>query len=230
MTQNTDRLDKEVQSLFQGIRNKLKLPETAPEKLKYYIQEHSGFSRYNPMLLSAGAENSQSVTALSAELQRNSDEEGGASGEESHFAIYTQGLRESFQFKVDEYNLSAETNRFLETMLDICKSGSSSKICGVFYATEAGAIPELELVRDLTDLYSKSQQDCQPSEKLKYFFDFHLNGVEQEHKDGIGIFINQYEQHGLNLSEIHEGFSNTITAMDTWWSDLELTVSANDRR
>jgi len=229
MTLNTEQLNKEIQLLFQRVRDNLSLSEYSPEKLQYYILEHSGFSRHNPTLLSAGAENSQCV-ALSAELQRNSDEESGASGEESHFAIYTQGLRESFQLRVDEYVLSEETNRFLETMLDLCKSGSSSKICGVFYATEAGAIPELELVRDLTDFYSKSQQNCQPSEKLKYFFDLHLNGVEQEHKDGLGIFINQYEQHGLNLSEIHEGFSDAVATMDTWWSELELTVSANERR
>ncbi|NEO05381.1 DUF3865 domain-containing protein [Moorena sp. SIO3I8] len=225
---NTDLLDQEVQSLFQRIRTNLTLPECPPERLEYYIKEHSGFSRHNPMLLSVASDNSQSAPAISVELQRNSDEESGASGEESHFAIYTDGLRESFQFKVDEYVLSVETKGFLETMLDLCKSGSASKICGVFYATEAGAIPELELVRNLTDLYSTSQENCQPSEKLTYFFDLHLNGVEQEHKDGLGTFINHYEQHSLNLSEIHEGFSDSIAAMDTWWNNLKQAVIVNN--
>jgi len=174
------------------------------------------------MLLATSTNNSQSVPALSAELRRNYEEEIGSPSEASHFAVYNQGLLESFGFRADEYIVSSATNRFLKTLLNLVESGTASSICGVFYATEASAIPELELICDITDLYSKRQDGCQKTKTLSNFFDLHLNGVEQGHKDGLGLFINQYDKYNLNLSEIRTGFFAAVEAMKTRWTSLEV--------
>ena len=57
------------------------------------------------------------------------------------------------------------------------------------YATETAAIFEHEVFRDIScEIIMRRQKNWEKS-RLKAFHDMHLNGVEQGHKDGLGIFV-----------------------------------------
>ncbi|MGY0057750.1 DUF3865 domain-containing protein [Streptomyces sp. LZ34] len=222
-TRTVAQLDQDITSLWEEVKSALKLDERTPEELRFLIHEHSVFSRENPKFLSTAEKSASAVPALSEELKRNYLEESGGSDQPNHFDIYSEGLRRSFDFRVDEHVPSEVTVRFVDDVLTLAGSGDESVACGAFYATEAAAIAELELVRDIVEQYG-NRRGTPVDTTVVEFFDLHLNGVEQEHRDGIAAFIHRADEYGLDRAGIQRGFDGAVQAMRTWWGGLATSL------
>ncbi len=69
--------------------------------------------------------------------------------------------------------------------------------------------------------------DWEPS-TIKAFHDMHLDGVEQSHKDELGVFVDPSpteptgggEGGPVDRAEVLAGAEQAIDAMTTWWNKL----------
>lgn len=218
-TVNIDSLNEQIAVLFNYVRQRLDFSQIQQFQLAYYMKEHSAFSKRNPSLLGIASQTAAIVLPLSAELKRNQLEEDGTTDGKGHYDIYSEGIRRDLGLEVESYEPSDATSQFLNTLLELAVNGSPSSVCGVFYATEAAATPELEVFRDLSNLHVQLAS-LQPSGMLRDFFDLHLNGVEQEHQDGLAVFVRNYKEYGLDPAQIQAGFDAAVLAMYRWWDGL----------
>ncbi|MFI1184569.1 DUF3865 domain-containing protein [Streptomyces sp. NPDC020799] len=216
-------MDRRITSLWNEVSDTLKLHERTPREMRFLIHEHSVFSRENPAFLSMAEKSSRAVPELARELRRNYLEESGDGDQLGHFSLYSEGLRRSFGFRVDEHVPSAPTVRFVDGILGLASLGDESVACGAFYATEAAAIPELELMQEIVEMYAQ-RRGLKADVTVKEFFALHLNGVEQEHRDGIAVFIHEADDYGLEVDGIECGFDGAARAMHTWWKGLAASL------
>ena len=199
------------------------------------LKEHTVFSKQNVIFLQQSILCTAPVQPLSAELRRNLDEELGYDEEhgENHYELYIKGLKEELGIDVTNYLPSYHTSAFMGRMLELSNSGNVEIACGAIFASEAAAVPELELMRSIASSYSKQVlgHDIEMLGLLKNFYDMHLSGVEQAHREGLAHFIREYEKYGLNLEKLQSGFHNALNGMSKWWDELISSTQENrDRR
>ncbi len=56
--------------------------------------------------------------------------------------------------------------------------------------------------------------------RLKAFHDMHLSGVEQSHKDELGIFLDIKQNPTLDEEKIFHGANQAIISMTKWWKAM----------
>ena len=149
------------------------------------------------------------------ELNENLAEELGSKTQGvSHADILAEGLEQCLGIPVKAAVPSTATAALLER-LDAIAQQPVAYLFGAAYAIEATAVPELQIVVRMLDLLLEGAMP----ERLRYFFDMHLNEWEPEHEAGLKRAI------AANLTPeqfpaFEIGFRAMLTAMDAWWSGL----------
>ncbi len=188
--------------------------------LEWLMLEHFQFSVANPGFLASAAATTQRLAnkGVAAELRRNSEEESG------HAAIYQKGLAE-IGSQVESRAEFPPTTAFLDTIGKLTTAVASTAL-GALYATETAAIFEHEVFWAISrEVCARRGLDWEPS-IIKGFHDMHLDGVEQSHKDELGVFVdpspNEPSDGGepIDRAQVVAGAEQAIDAMTTWWAAL----------
>lgn len=189
--------------------------------LNWLMLEHYQFSARNTAFLATGAEIARQFPnrAIHAELKRNLAEENG------HAAMYKSAL-ERIGTRVDSREEFPPTSYFFFRISGLI-ADDPSRMLGAMYATETAAIFEHEVFRHISREVIRRGELETEGMPLVAFHDMHLSGVEQSHKDELGIFLQGIYpyQHavsidGIKASAALEGGRKAIAAMRQWWQDL----------
>lgn len=189
--------------------------------LEWLMLEHFQFSVSNPGFLATAATTTERLAnkGISAELRRNFEEERG------HATIYKKGLAE-IGSDVNSRVEFKPTTEFLDMIGNLTTAGASTAL-GALYATETAAIFEHEVFWAVSrEVCARRGYDWQ-STTIKAFHDMHLDGVEQSHKDELGVFVDPAgtepgDDGGepIDRAELLAGAEQAIDAMTTWWKAL----------
>lgn len=220
LSETIDRKNHRFTSHFKKrLKDLSRIPDSA---IEWLIMEHYQFSFANKGLLQAAIETTKKLgeRGVSAELQRNVDEEDG------HAPMYKRGMLAAGT-DVDARVEFAPTTRFLARVSDLT-TGSPSRALGALYATETAAIFEHEMFFDVCHEICKRRGAQWEGSVIKHFHDIHLSGgVEQSHKDGLAVFVDLEEDPSqpaagerIVRSEVLEGAEAAIDAMHEWWTTL----------
>ncbi|MBA3661439.1 MAG: DUF3865 domain-containing protein [Gammaproteobacteria bacterium] len=222
----SNQIDNTNYQFTSNVKNQLRnLSLFSEEALEWLMMEHYQFSFRNTSFLLTAVNTTKQFNekGVSDELLRNFNEE------KNHAAIYKKALFE-IGTDVDKRTEFTPTTAFFETISHLI-SNCPSYTLGAMYATETAAIFEHEVFHDISNEVIKRRKHLWEKSKLKAFHDMHLNGVEQGHKDGLGMFVdiakeNYYMSHealsGLFIKkrEISLGANQAINSMTIWWDAL----------
>ena len=214
-----NNFEAEVRSLFSLAKKKLRVDEACAEQLELCILDYSVTSREHPRFLEEILARSGSVKELHAEVERNLDEERGVPGDKPHYQLFKHGLEETLGLNVMGFKPSSSTQRYVETMLLFAGSDNPSVLCGTLLAAEACAVEELILMRRMTDRYLKLTDGASIAAKcsLSKFYDLHLGGVEQLHRDNLGDMSHNST---FDQDVVQASFLATINIMRIWWHGM----------
>jgi len=196
------------------------------EALEWLMMEHYQFSFANVHFLTIAAERTGDfdTKAIQEELVRNCEEEDG------HAAMYSAALKK-VDCDVAERKEFTATTKFLATIEELMVREPSS-VLGSMFATEAAAVFEHEVFRDITaELTKRHNWSTAQAGRLKLFHDMHLSGVEQSHRDELGIFLRNItpaqgvvaqegERPTIDTNQALNGAQEAIDTMKIWWDSL----------
>lgn len=217
------RLDAANRRFTQPVKDSLRaLDDFSDGALEWLMLEHYQFSNANVGFLGAAA----TVTArlaepgVAEELLRNRREEDG------HAAMYRRALAE-IGSPVQDRLPFAPTARFLEDIGRLVQ-GTPSRVLGTMYATETAAIFEHEVFWDVSREVCARRGIAWEDTTLRRFHGLHLEGVEQGHKDGLGVFIDAADGQGdgrkgeaaIDAAQVDQGAEAAIATMTAWWDAL----------
>lgn len=197
------------------------LSEFDLKSLDWLMTEHYQFSARNTEFLARAADGATKFKnpAIAAELRRNLAEESG------HARLYKRALSE---VGVDvEKRVEFPPTPYFFHRISALINNDPSRMLGAMYATETAAIFEHEVFREISkEVIERRGMDRQGA-RLVDFHDIHLSGVEQSHKDELGVFLM-----GLSVKDrasvegevdpaiALDGGLGAISAMRQWWQDL----------
>jgi len=203
------------------------------ESLEWLMMEHYQFSFRNTKFLWAAAEvtGAFDTGSVKEELVRNFKEESG------HAALYKMALKK-IGADVDERQEFAPTSQFLEAVGHLCEQDPSF-VLGTMFATEMAAIFEHEVFLDVSREVVARRGLGEVGKPLLGFHEMHLDGVEQSHKDELGIFLRGVapdqpvvEREGnrptLQPQLALTGGRQAIELMKTWWASLFEELNAKN--
>jgi hypothetical protein len=218
-------IDRQNYDFINGVKAQLAdLKPYSTSALEWLMLEHYQFSLRNTKFLAIAAEVTESfdTQAIHLELLRNLAEEN------NHAAIYKSALKQ-INLDVDERTEFKSTTVFLET-IERLSSGSPSSVLGTMFATETAAIFEHEVFKDISEEVLRRRSLEAHGQHLVGFHDMHLSGVEQSHRNELGIFLEGLEfgtivernadRPTIDTSQVVDGAEQAIAAMKYWWSDL----------
>jgi hypothetical protein len=202
--------------------------------LEWLMLEHYQFSFSNTKFLAkaAAAAESFDTQAVHQELRRNLAEEN------DHAAIYKSALMK-IGLDVDSREEFISTTQFLETINQL-SSKFPSAVLGTMFATETAAIFEHEVFKEISEEVLRRRGLEEKGKQLVGFHDMHLSGVEQSHRNELGVFLEGLgfdtivPQRGdfptIDTRQVVEGAEHAIEAMSIWWTDLlaELEAMSNN--
>ncbi|MFC8944005.1 DUF3865 domain-containing protein [Streptomyces rochei] len=202
---------------------------------RMYIEELSVFARYNAQFLKAAATAVEGYCPeLAHELRRNHLEEGGERGKvPAHYVLYTNALLSDLGLLVNGHVPAPETETLVNLHQWMVGSHMPSHIAGAYYATEAVAIAETEILRDITNRYGELTIGRSGSElkALHYYYELHLDdeheaaqvggmSVEAAHIEGLARFIKESETFHIDLPQALDGWMTITEGMTHWWAQL----------
>lgn len=200
------------------------LNQYSTEALEWLMMEHYQFSFRNTQFLADAAEVAAGfdTDAVQKELTRNLREENG------HAVIYKAALKQ-VGLDVETRVEFTPTTSFLDTIGEL-SAAQPSAVLGTMFATETAAIFEHEVFRDVTEEVLKRRNLMDEGKKLIWYHDMHLGGVEQSHKDELGIYLkglplnqvvdNEGDRPTIDTRQAVAGAEQAIKAMTQWWADL----------
>ncbi len=192
--------------------------------------EHYQFSYRNTKFLAAAdVIMAFDTDAVNKELERNRGEENG------HAVMYKAALK-NIGVDVETRKEFPSTSRFLEGVGDLCLR-DPSVVLGMMFATETAAIFEHEVFRDVSKEVIARRKAGSKGDPLVYFHDRHLSGVEQSHREELGVFLRGLdkaspvaprdgERPTIEPPKAMAGAEQAIGAMRAWWADLLAEVRA----
>lgn len=199
------------------------------ESLEWLIYEHYQFSKRSCGFLISAAKSSEEfdTDAVNKELQRNIGEES------DHVNIYRAALAK-MGCDVNNRKKCPATDDFLDEFGKLFTSDSSFAL-GAIYVSEATAIFELTLLRAAAKEFIARRGLADKSADLIAFYDMHLTGVEQSHRDELGIFLRgvppneplcprKGERPTVKPDRALSGGRNAVELMERWWHSLCDTV------
>lgn len=222
--QLSTEIDHRNRQFTTGVKQRLlpKLATMDERALEWLIMEHYQFSFANKGLLQAAIDCTIQLAekGVSKELQRNINEEDG------HAPMYKRGMMECGT-DMDKRVEFVPTTRFLARVRELCQP-DPSRALGVLYATETAAIFEHETLFDVCAEVARRRNFRYEGSLIKHFHDIHLSGgVEQGHKDGLCIFVDQPpatapSEAGLPIDHtaVKRGAIEAIEAMQIWWDSM----------
>lgn len=229
MAKLTEIIDDKNNEFTSKVKGQLKdLEQFSDTELEWLMLEHFQFSVANPGFLMAAARTTEALAekGVSAELERNYGEESG------HAEIYRKGLAEIGTDTARRVEFRP-TTEFL-AKIDKLTVGDPSEALGALYATETAAIFEHEVFWAISKEICRRRGVPWDGSVIKGFHDMHLDGVEQSHKDELGVFVNPAGQDApsqtgepRDRAKVIKGADEAITAMKLWWRDLIGHVSPN---
>ncbi|MGM9452095.1 DUF3865 domain-containing protein [Legionella bozemanae] len=223
----TSSIDNLNNQFISAVKNHLHhLKRFSEPALEWLMIEHYQFSLRNTQFLSTAANTTRlfKEQGVFQELQRNFDEE------KNHAAIYKKSLAE-IGTDVDKRLEFRPTTEFFDAISNLIAICPSSTL-GAVYATETAAIFEHEVFLDISHEVVQRRAMQWEKSRLKAFHDMHLNGVEQGHKDGLGMFVDRAQEDNYSSSEemnreqfirknnVLSGAKQAIDAMVVWWNAL----------
>lgn len=192
--------------------------------LEWLMLEHYQFSLSNTWFLAKAAASAESfdTKAVHEELLRN------LAKENNHAAIYKAALME-IGVDVDSRKDFVSTTNFLDTIGRL-SSNLPSAVLGTMFATETAAIFEHEVFKDVSEEVLRRRGVEEKGKQLVWFHDMHLSGVEQSHRNELGVFLEgldfdtvvqrSLDRPTIDTRQVIEGAAHAIEAMRVWWSDL----------
>jgi hypothetical protein len=215
----TLNLSREIDSINEqftsSVKNRLQdLSRFSEAALEWLMMEHFQFSSRNTGFLSASVTNTMQFNdrGIAEELQRNFNEE------KNHAKIYKKSLSE-IGTDVEQRREFKPTTEFFNTLSTLI-SANPSKTLGTMYATETAAIFEHEVFWEISREVMRRRNMQWGGSRLKAFHDLHLNGVEQGHKDGLGLFVDADNHDEIENDKVRIGAMRAIAAMAAWWTAL----------
>lgn len=230
-------IDAENQIFIDKNKEKLSdLSNYSTEALEWLMMEHFQFSFANVYFLTEAADKTAAfdTDAVKEELICNCAEENG------HAAMYRAGLKK-VECDVDERASFEATDTFLENMDQLASDDDPSQVLGTLFATETAAIFEHEVFRDISKEVIKRRGWGDTGKDLVWFHDMHLSGVEQAHREELGIFLrNITPEQGVVAKEgdrptidTHKalaGAKAAVKIMDTWWDKLMAEIATSSQK
>ncbi|MFJ5588363.1 DUF3865 domain-containing protein [Streptomyces noursei] len=220
---------------YERIAEKVGAADLNERQARMYIEELAVFARYNAQFLKAAATAVEGYCPeLAHELRRNHLEEGGERGKvPAHYVLYTNALLADLGLLVNGHVPAPETETLVNLHQWMVGSHMPSHIAGAYYATEAVAIAETQILRDITNRYGELTIGRSGSElkALHYYYDLHLDesheaaqsggmSVEAAHIEGLARFIKQSELFHINLPQALDGWLTISEGMTHWWAQL----------
>jgi hypothetical protein len=217
------------------IAEKVGAADLNERQARMYIEELSVFARYNAQFLKAAADRVEGFCPeLAFELLRNHLEEGGERGKvPAHYVLYTNALLSDLGLLVNGHVPAPETETLVNLHQWMVGSHMPSFIAGAYYATEAVAIAETEILRDITNRYGELtiQRSGSELKSLNYYYELHLDdeheaaqidglSVEAAHIEGLARFIKESELFHIELPQAVDGFLTIAEGMTHWWAQL----------
>jgi len=209
------------------------LSKYSTESLEWLMMEHYQFSFRNCQFLWDAAETTGAfdTDAIKKELTRNYKEESG------HAALYKAGLKKVGS-DVETRMEFAPTTRFLESVGKLCKR-EPSFVLGAMFATETAAIFEHQVFLAVSKEVVARRGAGAAGKPLVAFHQMHLDGVEQSHKDELGIFLRGvYQDQSVVAREgdrptiypqqVLDGGKEGIELMKAWWGNLFAELNAKN--
>lgn len=207
------------------------LSQYSTEALEWLMMEHFQFSFANVHFLTDAAEKTGAfdTDAVKEELIRNCAEENG------HAAMYRAALKK-VDCDVDQREEFVPTTEFLATIDDL-SNGEPSAVLGTMFATETAAIFEHEVFLDISNEVIRRRGWGDTGKDLVWFHEMHLGGVEQSHRDELGIFLRGItpaqgiaEKDGdrptIDTHKALDGADVAIETMTVWWNKLLAEATA----
>lgn len=196
--------------------------------LNWLMVEHYQFSYRNTVFLARAAEVATALAnpGIAQELRRNLAEENG------HAAMYKAALHR-IGIEVGDRVAFPPTDYFLYRIADILEGGPSIML-GAMYATETAAIFEHEVFLLISQEVITRGSFGTDGKPLTAFHEMHLGGVEQSHKDELGIFLRDVDAQSTtpNADDVSGavalcGGYRAIETMTQWWQDLLAQIAAS---
>ena len=223
-------IDQKNQVFIDNAKAQLKdLSQFSTEALEWLMMEHYQFSFANVMFLTDAAERAAAfdTDAVKLELIRNCAEENG------HAAMYRAALAK-VNCDVDAREEFPSTTRFLNKIGELSNQEPSA-VLGSMFATETAAIFEHEVFLDISNEVIKRRHWGDQGRDLVWFHEMHLGGVEQSHREELGVFlrhvpINQEvlgkegERPTIHVQQALKSAEEAINTMIIWWDDLLATL------
>lgn len=238
-TSGQDLVDKHLAPMidwvYGQIADQVGARELTEAQARMYIEELSVFARYNAQFLKQAATTVEGFCPeLAHELRRNHLEEGGERGKvPAHYVLYSRALLADLGLLANGHVPVPETLTLVTLHQVMVGSHMPSSIAGSYYATEAVAIAETEILRDITDRYGQLTIQASGSElkHLDYYYRLHLDddhdaaqveglSVEAAHIEGLAQFIKKNELFHIDLPQALDGFLQILEAMAHWWTQL----------
>lgn len=231
----TAHLSPMIDWVYGKIADQVGATELNERQARMYIEELSVFARYNAQYLKAAATNVEGYCPeLAHELRRNHLEEGGERGKvPAHYVLYTNALLSDLGLLVNGHVPAHETETLVDLHQWMVGSHMPSHIAGAYYATEAVAIAETEILRDITNRYGELtiQRSGSELKNLHYYYELHLDdehqaaqvdglSVEAAHIEGLARFIKESELFHIDLPQALDGFLTIAEGMTHWWAQL----------
>ena len=201
------------------------LSQISTEGLEWLMMEHFQFSFRNCAFLWDAAQTAGAfdTDAVKNELIRNFKEESG------HAAMYKAALKK-VGADVETREEFKPTTIFLNSLGEIVKR-EPSYVLGAMFATETAAIFEHQVFRDVSVEVIARRAAGDNGKPLVGFHDLHLEGVEQSHKDELGIFLRNIHQNQAVVvkegnrptilpQQALDGGREAIDLMKEWWGSL----------
>jgi hypothetical protein len=220
----TAKIDKKNYEFTLEIKQYLKInvPKLSEESLAWLMLEHYQFSLRNTSFLYTAAQTAKQLEEKGVQkaLMHNYDEETG------HDAIYKKALGK-IGIDIEKRVKFKSTTQFFDKIQSLISTDPSYAL-GTIYATETAAIFEHEVFKDMSlELINRRNLDIERGVDLIAFYDLHLDGVEQAHKDDLGQYVNMQQTASgeSQIQKIETGKLETaaleaIDAMIVWWNDL----------
>lgn len=222
-----DRLGRSMVSDYISVskaRNPVFLGREAasPAQLEYAMGQYTIFPKNIVTFLYSARDNARQSgwKDVDIELTRNLGEElGTETGGVPHYRMLVDGIKEDLGIDFSDLAPSETTASFVNAM-NSCMAVDMAFSAGAVYALEATAVPELEIVVELTDaLFRKVRGAGMPGGQLKEFFRMHLYGWEPGHESGLRNSCRKYIT-AASLGAFEQGFRDVMVAMDVWWLGL----------
>lgn len=218
-----------TEELAQALRQYVRLPE---EIVSYLKAAAAWFPVDHP---------------IHRELERNwSQELGSATGGVPHAEILKVRLVSDLGIDATLVVSNLATEQFLTALRDGMRRSAWFAV-GQTYALEASAVPELALlVGPAINLYATRVGRAQPIGKaalrsdakigafpvlktraealalpMSDWFALHVLDFEVGHRDLLQQTVLETEMNGQAQTEFVQGFRTVLSAMDTWWSEIE---------